>query len=30
VATKYLPNYLGWRQALEKSGASLALAAANG
>jgi transposase-like protein len=24
VATKYLPNYLGWRQTLEKSGASLA------
>ena len=28
VATKYLPNYLGWRQALEKSGAPLPLAAA--
>jgi transposase-like protein len=24
VATKYLPNYLGWRRMLEKSGASLA------
>ncbi len=30
VATKYLPNYLGWRQALEKSGVPLALAAAIG
>lgn len=30
VATKYLPNYLGWRQALEKSGAQLALAATIG
>jgi transposase-like protein len=24
VATKYLPNYLGWRRALEKSGGSIA------
>jgi hypothetical protein len=30
VATKYLPNYLGWRQALEKSDVPLALAAVIG
>jgi hypothetical protein len=30
VAMKYLPNYLGWRQALEKPGAQLELAAAIG